>query len=270
MIAGIFHEGSGLGNQLQRYVATRVLAEDKGYQWGMLNHENFKGGSFMNINKGGKDIDYPNAIGLMRPSWHEKRIDNEQGVDIRPYDPRIVNVEDNTVIDGEFQDERYFIHRLNEVREWLKVEPLDVHANECVISFRGGEYALYPDLFLGFSYWHLAMENMRKENPDIEFRIVTDDPETASRMLPGIPVTHEIGHDWRSIRYAPYLILSNSSFGILPALLNQNARKIIAPLHWARHNLGFWALPQNCYSAFTYQNHEGKLTSGIEEKAKLS
>ena len=49
MIAGIFHQGSGLGNQLHRYVATRVLALDKGYEWGMENPELFKGKNFMSV-----------------------------------------------------------------------------------------------------------------------------------------------------------------------------------------------------------------------------
>lgn len=235
---------------LHRYVGTRVIALDKGEEHGMVAPELFKGKSFMNLDMG-------------VPTGLEYRVEYPAGKVVVD-DPKGI-----TILDEEFQGEESFIHRLDEVREWLKVEPLEVHANECVISFRGGEYTLFPDLYLPFTYWHHAMENMKSVNPDVEFRIVTDDPESAARMIPNVPITHEIGHDWRSIRYAPYLILSNSSFGILPAHLNQNVKKIIAPLHWARHNLGFWALPQNCYSAFEYQDWNGKLTSGAEEKAKL-
>ena len=43
MIAGIFHKGSGLGNQLHRYVMTRCLSLDKGMEFGMVNPELFKG-----------------------------------------------------------------------------------------------------------------------------------------------------------------------------------------------------------------------------------
>ena len=35
MIVGTFWKGSGLGNQLHRYVMTRVLAADKGFEFGM-------------------------------------------------------------------------------------------------------------------------------------------------------------------------------------------------------------------------------------------
>ena len=52
MISGIFHKGSGLGNQLHRYVATRVLALDKGYKFSMVAPTNFKGESFMKLDMG--------------------------------------------------------------------------------------------------------------------------------------------------------------------------------------------------------------------------
>lgn len=136
MIVGIFHQGSGLGNQLHRYVMTRVLAKDKGYQFGMVNPDNFKGRSFMNLDMGGV-VDLEEGYN----QFFEKKV-VEDGVDIRGYDPEVNFVQDRTVIDGEFQDERYFSHRLPEVREWLKVEPLDMDDNVCVINFRGGEYKL--------------------------------------------------------------------------------------------------------------------------------
>lgn len=249
MIAGIFHEGSGLGNQLARYVFTRVRALDMGVDFGMVHPRNFKGFDFI-----GPWLGKP-VEGIVR-EFQEKRVDDLSGVDIRPYDPRTREIKDNTVVDGEFQDERYFLHRLPEINKWLEVEPLEV--KECVLAFRGGEFTLYPDLYLPEKYWRDAMDNMRKIDPDMKFRVVTDDFITANEMFPDLEVSHEIGHDWRSIRYAPYLILSNSSFGIFPAHLG-DAKKIIAPLHFARHNTGVWALPQNCYSRFTYQDKLGNL-----------
>ncbi len=249
MIAGIFHNGSGLGNQLARYVFTRVKALDMGVDFGMLNPNQFKGKDFMSPLMG------KYADGLVY-GFTEERVDNENGVDIRPYDPKTERIVDNTLVDGEFQDERYFIHRLPEIRKWLATDPLEVEENECVLAFRGGEFTLFPDLYLKREYWDNAMANMRKIRPDMKFRVVTDDLITALDFFPELPVSHEISHDWRSIRNAPYLILSNSSFGILPAHLG-DAKKIISPLHWARHNLGFWALPQNKYSRFTYIDRQG-------------
>lgn len=261
MISGIFYGGSGLGNQLHRYVVTRCIAKEKGFTFGMLNPENFKGSSFLNLDMGISIKD-----GDLVQTFQEERIDNENGVDIRPYDEKVKNIKNNTLIDGEFQDEKYWSKYEEDVREWLKTEPLKVKDNECVIGFRGGEYQYFPDLFLPITYWNNAMDNMKKIRPDMTFRVVTDDPALAKLFFPSLPISHEIGHDWRSIRYARYLIIANSSFFIFPAWLNEECKKIIAPLHWARHNIGIWALPQNVYKHFTYQDKEGNLTMGMDLK----
>ena len=245
MVVGIFYQGSGLGNQLHRYVATRVLALDKGYDWGMVNVDNFKGKSFM-------DLQCPPVIKRWDKEFQEKKV-VENGVDIRGYDPEFNFIEDNTIIDGEFQDERYFGHRLSEIREWLKVEPLDMPDDLCIINFRGGEYALFPELFLTKEYWNVAIYQMlSRYGLSIRFEVHTDDVETAEKFFPNYPIIRDIGLNWRSIRYAKHLILSNSSFAILPALLNEDVKEVIAPRYWARRNTKTWALPQNYYRKFTY------------------
>lgn len=263
MIAGIFHQGSGLGNQLHRYVATRVAALDRGYAFGMVNPDLFKGNSFLKLDMG-LPLEISNGV---FSSFNEKKTVNATGVDIRAYDSGILSLEDDTIIDGEFQDEKYFKHRIDEVREWLKVEPLDFQIpfvkpeQLCILSFRGGEYVGVHDLFLTKKYWEDAMDNMRKERPDMRFAIVTDDITTAQEFFPAMFIRHEMSEDWRMINSAHYLILSNSSFAILPALLNKNVKKIIAPKYWARHNVsdGYWALEQNKYEGWWYQDREGNL-----------
>lgn len=250
MIQGIFHAGSGLGNQLHRYVATRCLALDLGVDFAMANPENFKGSSFMNLDMGMPARDLPNFL-------QEQRIENEIGIDVREYDGELVRrIQNDTEIDGEFQDERYWKH--HPIDEWLKVKHMDFPDDVCVIGFRGGEYQYFPDLFLTKKYWDDAIDNMRKINPMMEFRVVTDDPILAEQFFPTFKISHEIGADWRAIRYAPYLIIANSSFYIFPAWLNEKAF-VIAPLHWARHNIEIWALPQNKYSRFHYQDKKGNL-----------
>lgn len=262
MIVGTFWKGSGLGNQLHRYVMTRVLAKDKGVDFGMEYPENFKGKSFMNLDMGKPVIPGEYAFEGASPNqlpqgiehyYIEPRLDNEDGVDIRTYDWTGVNkIKDNTKIDGEFQGERYFEHRKDEIREWLKVEPLEVPEDLCIIGFRGGEFAVVADLFLPPSYWYKAIDEMRKINPKMRFKVVTDDPRLAEQFFPDFEVSHEIGADWRSIRYTKYSIIANSSFYILPTLLNQNLKKVIAPKFWARRNLGYWALPYNEYKGWDY------------------
>lgn len=247
MIAGRFHQGSGLGNQLHRYVFARVKALDLKAEFGMIHPDLFKGSSFMDL-----DMGIP-VFGYDFGSFIEKRVNNDFGVDVRPYDESSEQITDNNIVDGEFQDERYWKHREGEVKEWLKVEFLEMADGVCVIGFRGGEYALFPELFLTKEYWYEAIGMMREINPKMKFHVVTDDPELAGRLFPpDFTISHEIGMDWRMVRYAKYLIIANSSFYIFPALFNENVKKVIAPKFWARRNLGFWALPQNKYSKFHY------------------
>lgn len=249
-----------MGNQLFRYVAARTLAADKGYTFGMVAPENFKGADFMKLDmgvpipcnwttgEGGRVVPISSLA-----SWEEKKI-VENGVDIRSYDPEINFVKDFTIIDGEFQDERYFEHRLDQIHEWLKVEYLGLPNNLCVMGFRGGEFRSNPDLFLPREYWDVAMKKMLQLDRSMKFVAVTDDPEFARVYLPPeVDVQHDIATDWRMVRYAKYLIIANSSFYILPSLLNLRARKIIAPKYWARRNTrGPWALVSNYYKRFHY------------------
>ena len=262
MISGIFHSGSGLGNQLHRYVATRVLAKDKGYEFSMVAPENFKGKSFMNLDMGlsnplpyitempeGKVCAvewFGNKEAIKLDVWEEKT---------NYYNPEFNFIEDNTIIDGEFQDERYFGHRLNEVDEWLNAEALKISNRKCIIGFRGGEFALFPELFLTKEYWNEAINLMKKKCHYLEFEVHTDDVELAQQFFPGYECIHDIGLNWRSVRNARYAIIANSSFYILPRLLKHHGdveAVTIAPRFWARRNTKEWSMPQNFYKKFTH------------------
>ncbi len=235
MIKGILHQGSGLGNQLHRYVGTKIIALEKGEPHTMIGQEFFKGKDFMNLNLASDDtkytVEYPS--GEVIPESYEG------------------------VLDGEFQAEDDFIKHLDKVREWLKVEPLDMPDDLCIIGFRGGEYVGVRDLFLPREYWVLAVWKILEINPNMRFEVHTDDPEMAKLFFPDFECIHDIGLNWRSIRYAKHLIIANSSFYILPAYLNEDVKEIIAPLYWARYNTHEWINPDNAtYSKFTYIHHE--------------
>lgn len=266
MVSGIFHVGSGIGNQLFRYVATRVLALDKNTDFSMVAPELFKGHGFMRLNMGNQQFPTNYKIeegsgktiplasydekhkGLLLDVWEEKT---------SYYNPEINFVDrldkpkhfGSAIIDGEFQSIQYFGHRLDEVDQWLKVEPMDMDYETCVIGFRGGEFALFPELFLPKSYWDEAISIMVDKGVK-KFEIHTDDAPLAKEFFKDYPVIHDIGINWRSMRYAKYAIIANSSFFILPRLLNGG--HTIAPRYWARHNTKEWSRPDNYYSAFQY------------------
>lgn len=262
MICSSFWRGSGLGDQLERYIMLRCLALDKGFEWGMEYPENFKGASFMNIDmglpvlngvmdrEGGTPIKLPDGI---ENFWYEKREETSDGFVPADYDWQgVMNLKDKTKIDGNFQGELYWSHHLALIKDWLEVEPLQYAENICIINFRGGEYSYVPELFLTHDYWEEAINLMLKERNDMEFVVHTDDRELAHEFFPQFLCHQDIAFNWRSIRYAPYLILSNSSFAIIPAHLNENAKKIIAPKGWARRNVGRQMLNYNIYTKFQH------------------
>jgi hypothetical protein len=255
MIVGIFHSGSGLGNQLHRYVAARILAEDRGCLFAMVAPENFKGKEFMPLYVNpvmsrlfgysteastGKVIPY-NVKGEKMNVWEEKT---------NYFNPDYFFVDDHTVIDGEFQSEQYFGHRMREIDEWLKVEPIGVPDDVCVIGFRGGEFYVFPELGLPKSYFDEGIKMMKSINPEMKFEVHTDDEGLARKFFPDYKVIHNVGINWRSMRYAKYAIIANSSFYIFPRLLSGGMT--IAPRGWARRNIGEWSRPDNYYRTFQY------------------
>lgn len=253
MIYGFLNQGSGVGNQLFRYIAVRITAQRLKTDWRLLwnpdnsgKDEGFKCKEFMEFDDSKVIMEPP--IGSKQ--WYEKKLVDQNGVDIRGYDPEFNFVEDNTFIEGEFQDERYWEDYEKELNKWLKVNPIEMPENVCVIGFRGGEFSVFPDLFLPKDYWDEAIEKMKKLNPDMKFEVHTDDGETAKQMFPDFKIVHDININWRSMRYAKYAIIANSSFFILPRWLSKGTT--IAPRYWARHNTHVWALPQNYYKRFQY------------------
>jgi len=255
MIFGFLHPGSGLGNQLFRYVATRVRAADLGVHFSMIGRENFKGSSFMNTGSTSMGITNNLIFHIEQPAGKIVLENADERLNIweeetNHYNPEFNFIEDNTIIDGEFQSIQYFGHRLIDIDEWLKVEPMDIPDDVCVIGFRGGEFYVFPELGLPKEYFTDAMRKIYAMNPDITFEVHTDDEDLARKFFPHFKIIHDVGINWRSMRYAKYAIIANSSFYILPRLLNGGMT--IAPRYWARRNIKEWSRPDNYYPQFKY------------------
>lgn len=288
MIGTEFLKGQGLGNQLFCYVSARCLAKDLDCEFGTAGQEQLavnihskKGMYFMDMELGTLISD---ISGFDIYKEEEKRLylkncvhDMTYGCYVAGADENLYRISDNTLIYGNLQAQRYFLHRREEIKQWLKVkEEYDSYEftkdNLCIINVRGGEYVDNHALFLRRKYWLDAIKNMRKLRHDMEFMIVTDDVEAAKRLLPGIPVYHfELAKDYVTIKNARYLILSNSTFAFFPAFTSETVRKIIAPKYWARHNVsdGYWASEQNIYEDFVYQDKKGKLFTAEECRKEL-
>lgn len=276
MIVFEMWNGQGLGNQLACYVTTRCIALKNGYDWGIQGWERFKGSSFMNLDFGKKvtggytPIEGQTPVSLpdgIKYYYKEKHVKDKDGNSITPYDWELFKIKDNTKIDGIMQGEEYFKEYKADISEWLKVDLMEMPDDLCIINFRGGDRGFGdPKFFLRKKYWDDAIKNMKKINPEMKFKIVTDDILAAQKILGeyGFEITHDMKNDYISIQSAKYLIISNSSFAFFPAWLNENVKFRIAPKYWGRHNIsnGYWSNEQNFTDGWVYQDRDGNLSTG--------
>ena len=272
MLATEFLHGQGLGNQLFAYVTTRVLARRLGYDFGIKglhsagdSRVNKKGFYFMNLDYG-KEV--PDNLERYDEYRHALKTDEWLRTDIRLTDKDLLSIPDNRIIYGNFQSEDYFYDEIDIVKEWLKVRIMYEHydtngKNICVLNFRGGDMIGNAGAFVPASYWHNAMQHMSEYNPNMEYCIVTDDVQTANRMLPGIPAYHvDVAWDYVAVKNARNVICTTSTFSCFPLWTSENLEMCIAPKYWFHHNLsqGWWSLGCSIYSYPTYyMDREGKL-----------
>jgi hypothetical protein len=276
MIVTEIYNGQGLGNQLACYVTTRVVALDKGYDFGIMNHDKLKCLDFMDLDFGlpvlGGSSPYEGAPPTTLPNsiehyFREKLTRHPNGSDISIDDPNLELIVDNTKLDGNFQSEKRIIHRKQEIKEWLKIKPEKdcydfSNENICVINFRGGEYARVPDFYLIHSYWENAINRMLEINPNFEFVVITDDVYRARQFFPKFKVLHfDIATDFTIIKNAHYLILSNSSFPYFATLISDTIKYILAPKYWGRHNIsdGYWSCGFNLFENHNYIDRENNI-----------
>lgn len=277
-----------LGNHMWGYAICRTVAERNGYSWGFNrtpSHDYYHGVeqmSFMDIDYGQEhDTPFGQLPAGIDKIWVEKKekFTHLGEVNFHPYQPDIFDIQDNTkLVIGCCQDERYIQHKKDDIQKWFKIKEknileyqqileknkLSLDENLCVINVRGGrEYLSLPTVLLPIKYWNDAIDHMRTQNPDMKFIVISDDVKYARSILP-FPAYHfSIGMDYFIVNQARHLILSNSSFALFPAWLNENCRMIIAPKYWARHNVsfGYWASSSVYMKGWNYLDRNGELFS---------
>jgi hypothetical protein len=292
-----FYRGQGLGNQLWMYAVTRVLAESRGWEFGIQSPGRFKGRAFMEIDFGRSVTGSSNA----EPSdnlprevtvrYLQKRVRHPvTGADISPLDANLADIADGTKLDGNFEAEDYLLERRDDIRRWFtSTIDLAIPDDVCAISLRGGEYRYHPDLLLPRNYYTRAMSHVKDVNPAVEFVVVTDDRGLAHELLPGVkvvshrrlpdlrrfgiqPSSKAIGGDFTWLQRARYLILSNSSFSWWGAWTNPLVETVIAPKYWARHNVsdGYWSPATAITRGWLWQDRDGSLQTADECATELA
>lgn len=280
-----------LGNHMWYYSICRIVAESKGYDWGINSepeydyHRGMNQMYFMDVNFGREVIvEGKNERGLKTYKGikneyydtHKQHIYNNDSCLINMFDSNVFNIDDNTMIHLISQSEDYLLDRRSDVISWFKIKEdyeyiykeklkelgIEIDENLCVINFRGGEYKSVSNLIPSNEYWINSMNYMKSINPNIRFIIISDDPSCANMYIPNIPCYHvDIGFDFFVVNNARYLILANSTFSWWAAWLNTKSKLTIGPKYWGRYNSsnGYWSLGDSYSKFFKYMGRDGRL-----------
>lgn len=298
MLVNEMYLGSGLGNQIWGAVVVRILAEKLGYDYGIMGKHLWKGAGWMPffwgndvVGGAGPDGGPPNALPEGIEYWYKECQYRHPttGHDYNPIDPLLFFLPDNTKVDGTFQNLIFIEDRRNDIREWCKVDEDKFVRNYsddniCVVHFRGGDYSTGHS-FLPPNYYKMAMNAMRKENPNVKFVVVTDDPNLARQHIPeaevvGAAISDEPGGpdykigwyqmgggplsiDYTILNTAKYVIMSASTFSFWPVWLSTEVKKVIAPMYWFDWNVsdGFWRPADSIVMDWDYMDRNGTVKS---------
>jgi len=264
MIITEFYEGQGLGNQLWVYVACRSIAEQLNMSYMIIHPEKFKGQSFMEIDFGKQEDISQNKIKLFN---EETFFDPDLDYFSSHFDEGVLNLKENTKINGLFQSERYLFGDIGRLKKYLHVKQEFIETNmvddqTCVLYIRGGEYKRHSNLILPKSYWLKAMDNIEHFYGIKKFVAISDDDDYVRAMLPTIEILPGgMEQDYVALMQAKYVILANSSWGFFPTKTGVDKICVIAPKYWARFNNPFkrWASPANLYKSWLWQDYSGSL-----------
>ena len=269
MILLKFKKDQGLGNQLWNYVVLRSTADLNNLKFKILDYENFKAKDFLDIEITNTEED--NKIEGYKHYKESAIFDSDLNCLIYLFDENILNLSDNTIIEGNLQSENYLIPNIDILNKYIRVKSVTknkkIKKNTCILNIRGGEYKLHKNLILPKSYWLNGIKNMSRINKDIEFKIITDDSLYASKLLPNYEILDGgIKEDFMNLYSCNYVILSNSSFGYFPVKLGKKPKKVIAPYLWARFGnyKNRWVSPCNYYKDWLWQNSDGHFASENE------
>ena len=264
-----FKKGQGLGNQLWNYVVLRSTADLNNLKFKIIDYENFKAKDFLDIEITNSEEDHET-----KDYKHYKEtaiFDSDLNCFIYLFDKNILNISDNTIIEGNLQSEDYLKPNIEILNKYIGIKNVTknkkIKKNTCLLNIRGGEYKLHKNLILPKSYWLNGIKNILKINKNIEFKIITDDSLYASKLLPNYEILEGgIREDFMNLYSCNYLILSNSTFGYFPVKLGKKPQTVIAPYQWARfgNSKDRWVSPCNYYKDWLWQNIDGNIVPESE------
>lgn len=161
--------------------------------------------------------------------------------------------ENNAVMSGFFQSEKYFPHMREELREEFTVKRAISEANQrwidkildaesVCVHIRRGDYAQKGRLHCTLEYYKEAVNFIHKKRPDAIFFVFSDDMKWVKenidfdvRNINYIEENNDCIDEMRLMYHCKNFVLSNSSFSWWAQYLSTSDQRIIvAPRPWFR------------------------------------
>lgn len=255
----------GLGNQMFQYAAGRALAERNNtgvaldLSWFNQEFDTSITPRHYELSCFALDV----FVSKFRVTTREKikrRLAKKYTEPHFNYDPSFINLPKNTVLNGYFQSEKYFV----EVRDillndfsWVAgptgnnrglLKQIESDPSSVSVHIRRGDYVSNKNAakFHGLTsvnYYKAAVKEMTKHVKNPNLYVFSDDPEWCKNNLKFTQQTIYISHntdgseDMRLMKNCKHNIIANSSFSWWGAWLNNNPGKIvIAPKQWFSHS----------------------------------
>jgi len=237
----------GLGNMLFQIAATKSFSLKKNVECSFPNlipHLNYLNQEMEFNNKLNHSLEYLKFLNKLEV----KVLDTQCTIINYPFDFVETLPNDNTLVDGFFQSEKYFKDNRKEILEFINIETCidlnktkykNLFENKCTsIHVRRGDYLKYPNHHpIQSKEYYLEGINMLKDKTDL-FLIFSDDIEWCKENFNNFDniIYIEDEKDYIELYLMSLCdnnIISNSSFSWWGAWLNKNENKIvIGPKKW--------------------------------------
>jgi len=287
MAIGIVLRGR-LGNQMFQYAAARVTAERLSTDVILLVAPDFPARAIRRAVLRRPEIllaDFPNAryrrldltdrsCRFASKAVYEKRLERRfpkeyeaprksiSGLRVEHFSEAFQEIEDNTMLNGYFQSEKYFYHRSVDVNNWFapsarileRVARLEAAcpfppSESLAVHARLGDYQTHffnvdgvrHSYALGMDYYAEALANFPADMPLVVF---SDSPSRAVKMFERRriwvtpPVADRIAFAFMS--KFTQITISNSTFSWWAAWLGKDAKNVVAPRFQLGRSVGVW------------------------------
>lgn len=224
MITSIYR--GGLGNQLFEVITGYFLAKQHNDRYAINTalHKEYGQGNHIRS--------YENTIfkNFEKTSHQSKNLYKE-----KQFNYSTIPYQEDLLLDGYFQSEKYFLNKRKEVRELLGYV-CDGNTNTCVVHIRTGDYIHQPNFnVVTPKYFQNAVNCVLSQKSDITFKVISDNNQLAKNYLPK-ELKYEFCSsddltDLKTLSECDYAIISNSSFSWWGSYLGKD-KVTIVPNRW--------------------------------------